>query len=412
MTEFFFPNAYADPVTTLNDAGGINSSVNTFTVASLPTGLLGTETNIVIQIDSELMLVTSLGATPFLNWTVTRGYETTTAASHSDGADIHFRLTKAQIESLRDYVAPLTLDIPAEAVPSQTADGRAVWDSNDDKLTVGTGSDRKTLMNVGDVLTADEHASFSEFAEIAAPSTPASGKVRIYAKSDGHFYAKDDAGTEYDLASAAGAFDLGDAGDVVITSPADGEVLTYDSGSGDWVNGAGGGGGGSTLITRTVVGVGGAASVTFSSIPGTYEDLRIVLMGRGEVATTNVQVLMRFNGDTGANYDWQKMFAAAAVEDGFGAVAQTGIDVAQLSAGTAPANAASQTIIDVLSYARTVFQKCVLGHYGIKEVTTNANYVMATAGWWRNTAAITSITLIPASGDFAEGTVASLFGVS
>jgi hypothetical protein len=35
-----------------------------------------------------------------------------------------------------------------------------------------------------------------EFAEAAAPGTPASGIVRIYAKTDGLLYSKDDAGTE------------------------------------------------------------------------------------------------------------------------------------------------------------------------------------------------------------------------
>ena len=37
------------------------------------------------------------------------------------------------------------LDIPTSASPSQTAEGRAVWDSDDDKLTIGDGSSRKTL---------------------------------------------------------------------------------------------------------------------------------------------------------------------------------------------------------------------------------------------------------------------------
>lgn len=36
--------------------------------------------------------------------------------------------------------------------------------------------------------------------------------------------------------------------DVVLTSPSDGEVLTYDSGTGKWVNEAGGGGGGSQTL--------------------------------------------------------------------------------------------------------------------------------------------------------------------
>lgn len=44
---------------------------------------------------------------------------------------------------------------------------------------------------------------YLEFAEAAAPGTPASGIVRIYAKSDGSLYQKDDAGTETGLASSS-----------------------------------------------------------------------------------------------------------------------------------------------------------------------------------------------------------------
>jgi hypothetical protein len=56
----------------------------------------------------------------------------------------------------------------------------------------------------GGVLTNDEHDGFGEYAEIAAPSTPASGKVRLYPKSDGLFYSKDDAGTETLVSGGAG----------------------------------------------------------------------------------------------------------------------------------------------------------------------------------------------------------------
>jgi hypothetical protein len=43
-----------------------------------------------------------------------------------------------------------------------------------------------------------------QFAEAAAPSTPASGLVRIYAKADGLLYSKDDAGTETALGGGGG----------------------------------------------------------------------------------------------------------------------------------------------------------------------------------------------------------------
>lgn len=44
-----------------------------------------------------------------------------------------------------------------------------------------------------------------QFTEAEAPSTPASGVVRIYAKTDGKLYCKDDAGNEYALVGAAAA---------------------------------------------------------------------------------------------------------------------------------------------------------------------------------------------------------------
>ena len=42
-----------------------------------------------------------------------------------------------------------------------------------------------------------------EFAEAAAPATPASGQVRIYAKANGLMYSKDDAGTETALGGSS-----------------------------------------------------------------------------------------------------------------------------------------------------------------------------------------------------------------
>lgn len=48
-------------------------------------------------------------------------------------------------------------------------------------------------------------ATYLDFSEAAAPGTPASGKVRLYAKTDGSLYQKDDAGTETGLAGGGGS---------------------------------------------------------------------------------------------------------------------------------------------------------------------------------------------------------------
>lgn len=48
-------------------------------------------------------------------------------------------------------LSPTTLNLPTATSPAQTAEGSAVWDSDDDKLTIGTGAARKTLVNEGAV---------------------------------------------------------------------------------------------------------------------------------------------------------------------------------------------------------------------------------------------------------------------
>ena len=65
-------------------------------------------------------------------------------------------------------VAPATLTIPNSASPAQTAEGSAVWDSDDDVLTIGTGAARKTLVDTtatqtlsGKTLTAPTIADFT-----------------------------------------------------------------------------------------------------------------------------------------------------------------------------------------------------------------------------------------------------------
>lgn len=69
------------------------------------------------------------------------------------------------------------------------------------------------------VLTADEHDSFSEYAQIAAPSTPAAAKARLYPKTDGRFYSKDDAGVEYTVSVREGAIFIHmDGGGSVLTT--------------------------------------------------------------------------------------------------------------------------------------------------------------------------------------------------
>jgi len=69
---------------------------------------------------------------------------------------------------------------------------------------------------------------YSDFNEEAAPGTPGSGKVRVYAKSDGFMYSKDDAGSETQLGGGSGTSPVNpfDRGNCSITGNVNGSDLS------------------------------------------------------------------------------------------------------------------------------------------------------------------------------------------
>lgn len=72
--------------------------------------------------------------------------------------------------------------------------------SKDVQLTGITVDDSNNVSGVNSV-DVDDHL---QLAEVSAPATPASGHVRVYAKTDGKLYVKDDTGTETEVGSGGG----------------------------------------------------------------------------------------------------------------------------------------------------------------------------------------------------------------
>lgn len=118
-----------------------------------------------------------------------------------------------------------------------SADYRVLFLGEDGSLHLKDSAGSVTTVGGG---IADQGAfTYLDATEAAAPGTPASGKVRIYAKSDGRIYSKDDTGTEY------GPFDEAGAGSTPllyvdsIALHADGDDFTSTSLSGWTVNSIG-----------------------------------------------------------------------------------------------------------------------------------------------------------------------------
>ena len=164
-----------------------------------------------------------------------------------------------------------------------------------------------------------------------------------------------------------------------------------------------------TLISSNTLS-GTASSVTFSNIPGTYTDLILKMSVRTEDSSIWAAINLTFNGAS-TNYSWRYMGA-----NGSGVNAASGTDTSYIvnrfvGGNTATANTFSSGELYIPSY--TVSQNKPVSGFQTTENNATASYMMTLAGLWRNTAAITSITMVPDSGpNFMSGSSFYLYGIS
>jgi hypothetical protein len=183
------------------------------------------------------------------------------------------------------------------------------------------------------------------------------------------------------------------------------QFLAMNSTDPAWISG------GIQVISDTTLGA-GAASIDITSIPADFKSLKLILTGRGDTASTSIAVTMRLNNDSGGNYDYQYDQGSGATANAGEAQAQTSGQIGGLSAASAPANVAGAITVELPDYAGTTFQKSYIGIGGYK--TSTAAGAIASTRWfgaWRNTAAISRITILASSGNFIVGTRATLYGI-
>ena len=162
-------------------------------------------------------------------------------------------------------------------------------------------------------------------------------------------------------------------------------------------------------IATVTVGGGGSATITFSSIPATYTHLQIRYIARDSRTNTNSDFTLRFNSDTANNYNTHDLASNGSVASTGGATNSSSILIANMSGNTATANTFGAGIVDILDYINTNKYKTVRSLGGHDN---NGNgFVMLTSGAWRNTVAVTSITLIPLVANFRQYSSFALYGI-
>jgi hypothetical protein len=145
-----------------------------------------------------------------------------------------------------------------------------------------------------------------------------------------------------------------------------------------------------------------ATSFTFSSIPSTYTDLHLVVVG---LLVANSQFRLTFNGDSGSNYSYTRITGDGAAASSGRATPAVRID---LNSATAVNDQPALATVDVFNYANTSVFKTALSEFSNDR--NGGGSVQRTVGLWRDTSAITSLRIL-AGGDFASGSTATLYGI-
>lgn len=145
-----------------------------------------------------------------------------------------------------------------------------------------------------------------------------------------------------------------------------------------------------------------AASITLSSIPATYTDLVFIFTTVTSVDSSELH--LRFNSDTATNYSVTTLYG-----DGASATSGSGTNNNKITFGY-PSSSTVPVMgkINVFSYAGSTYKTC-LTEGAFDE--NGSGRVMNAVGMWRSTSAITSITLLPGSGNLNTGTIASVYGI-
>lgn len=186
-----------------------------------------------------------------------------------------------------------------------------------------------------------------------------------------------------------------------------GQVLTVSAGLPSWQTPTGGSGA-VTQLARFVAAT-AVANFDFTSVSGAYNQLWLDLYLRSDASATFDTMLIRFNGDTAANYNYGSAVGGSSSST-IGANGATGIGQ-HCSAATSDASYFTPVRVTIPQYAATVgFKGVTLTSFHRRSSTSY--FGESGGGEWASTAAITEITIVSSAGaNWVTGSSATLYGV-
>jgi hypothetical protein len=280
--------------------------------------------------------------------------------------------TPDDTDLVKDGAAAIrTLGSSADTTVKNLSPGTTAGDL--DYYTSGTAKARLGIGTAGQVLKVNSGATAPEWAtDASGMANPMTTTADIIYSSSG---------------STPDRLGIGTAG----------QVLAVNSGATapEWVTPVSG-------MTVLATGSLSGSSTVISSIPATYNNLRLLIRNpRG--ASDNRELYIRLNGDTGTNYNY------SLARENFNVAANSSF----LPVGFNMDNSVNNgtLFMDFSDYANTSVWKLAKSFSAFTNATNNSNSTFADyLHFWKSTSAITSITMYVDSGDWAGGTYV-LYGV-
>ena len=157
-----------------------------------------------------------------------------------------------------------------------------------------------------------------------------------------------------------------------------------------------------------------AASVTFSSIPGTYTDLVLRISARSSRSAAFDTFQVTINSDAATNYSQTTLYGNSSTTLSFRYTSDTSAFVNFFNGNTATSSTFSSNEFYFPNYA--VASNKPWSAFSVSEnnsASADSAFVSAEAFLWRNTAAITSISLKSAYAgvNIASGSSFWLYGI-
>ena len=162
-------------------------------------------------------------------------------------------------------------------------------------------------------------------------------------------------------------------------------------------------------IASVTVGSGGSANIEFTSIPATYTDLVVKYSLRGDAGAISRSVYVTFNNNTSSYSDRYLQGDGSSASSGSNSGGTTKLYAGECTASTATSNTFGNQELYIPNYTSSNNKSVSID--AVAETNATTQYMSLVASLWSNSAAITSIKLVPGTGNFVQYSTATLYGI-